>query len=168
MWRKALPWLALLAALTGSHWLAYRHGKSVVSAAWKLADTTRERNHNAALNDLQQRLRHQEADAARQLLAAETRYQEQRRHAETEKARILADHAAGLRRLSVPIKPAACHVANPSANVGGSSTDPAPRAELSAEAVGFLVGLAAEADAVAIELNRCADRLAIREQLGQP
>lgn len=165
MWRKAIPWLVLLGVLVGSHWWIYRHGKDVATAAWKLADATRERNDNATINDLQQRLRRQEAKAAGQLLAAETNYQESLRHVEAEKNRVLADAAAGLRRLSVPVKVAGVPAAGAAAQGAGGAADPAPRAELSDEAAGFLVGLAAEADAVAVELNRCADRVDVLQVL---
>ncbi|MCP1289806.1 lysis protein [Chromobacterium sp. S0633] len=159
MWRKAIPWLVLLGLLVGSHWWAYHQGKDVVTAAWRLADATRERNDSATFNDLQQRLRRQEAKAASQLLAAETNYQESLRHVEAEKNRLLADAVAGRRRLSVPVKAASCSPAGSATYGAGGSADPAPRAELSVEAAGFLVGLAAEADAVAVELNRCVDRV---------
>ncbi|WP_081455922.1 lysis system i-spanin subunit Rz [Pseudogulbenkiania ferrooxidans] len=167
MWRKAIPWLLLLGLLVGSHWWAYRHGKDVVASAWKLADATRERNDNATINDLQQQLRRQEARAASQLLAAETNYQESLRHVEAEKSRLLADAAAGRRRLSVPVKAASCPAAGSTAQGAGGAADPAPRAELSDAAAGFLVGLAAEADAVAVELNRCVDRLEVLWHLPQ-
>lgn len=162
MWRKAIPWLVLLGLLVGSHWWVYQHGKGVVAAAWKLADTTRERNDNATINDLQQQLRRQETKVAGQLLAAETNYQESLRHVEAEKSRLLAAVAVGKRRLSVPVKSASCSAAGSAAQGAGGGADPAPRAELSAEAGEFLVGLAAEADAVAVELNRCVDRLEVQ------
>ncbi|MEQ6290552.1 lysis system i-spanin subunit Rz [Vogesella sp. GCM10023246] len=158
MWRKAIPWLALLAALVGSRWWAYSHGKDVVTLARDLGDAKRERDNNATINDLQQQLRRKESAAASALLAAETRYREGLLNVQAEKNRILADAAAGRLRLSVPIKPASCPAAGAAANVAEGGADPAPRAELSDAATAFLVSLASEADAIAVELNRCVSR----------
>ena len=159
MWKKAIPWLVLLAVLAGTHWWVYSHGKAVVTLARDLADAKRERDNNAAINDLQQQLRRKESAAASALLAAETRYREGLLNVQAEKNRILADHAAGRLRLSVPIKPASCPAAGAAADVAAGGADQAPRAELSDAAAEFLVGLTSEADAVAVALNRCVDRL---------
>ncbi|WP_174875207.1 lysis system i-spanin subunit Rz [Vogesella oryzae] len=163
MWRKAIPWLVLLAALAGSHWWAYSHGKQVVTLARDLADATRERDNNATINDLQQQRRRDDAVAATKLLAAEESYRKGLLDVQAEKNRILADAAAGRLRLSIPVKPASCPAAGTAANVAEGGADPAPRAELSDAATEFLVGLASEADAVAVELNRCADRVDVLE-----
>ncbi|MEQ6289621.1 lysis system i-spanin subunit Rz [Vogesella sp. GCM10023246] len=167
MWRKVIPWLALLGVLAGTHWLTYGHGKAVVTLARDLADAERERNNNATINDLQQQLRRNESAGAAKLLAAETRYREGLLNVQAEKNRILADHAAGRLRLSVPVKPASCPAAGVAANLAEGGADPAPRAELSDAATEFLVGLASEADAVAVELNRCVDRLEVQWPLPQ-
>lgn len=159
MWKKAIPWLVLLAVLASTHWWVYSHGKEVVTLARDLDDAKRERDNNATINDLQQLLRRNESAAAAKLLAAETRYREGLLNVQAEKNRILADHAAGRLRLSVPVKPASCPAAGAAANLAEGGADQAPRAELSDAATEFLVGLASEADAVAVELGRCADRV---------
>lgn len=163
--RQLMPTILLLALLGLSHGLAYWSGQSAERRDWQLVETTRERDDNAAINDLQQQLRRAESAGANQLLAAETRYQKGLADVQAQKDRILADHAAGTARLSVPVKAASCTVASPAANLAGVGADPAPRAELSDAAAGFLVGLAAESDAVAVELNRCADRVDVLEGL---
>ena len=163
--RHLMPAILLLTLLGLSHGLAYWSGQSAERRDWQLAETTRERDDNAAINDLQQQLRRTESAGASQLLAAETRYQKGLADVQTQKNRILAAHAASTARLSVPVKAASCTAASPTANVAGGSADPAPRAELSDAAVGFLVGLTAESDAVAVELNRCADRVEVNERL---
>lgn len=159
MWKKAIPWLVLLGVLAGTHWWVYSHGKAGVTLARDLADAERERNNNATINDLQQQLRRNESAAAAKLLAAETLYREGLLNVQAEKNRILADHAAGRLRLSVPVKPASCPAAGVAANLAEGGAYPAPRAELSDAATEFLVGLASDADAVAVALNRCVDHL---------
>ncbi|MCQ4143234.1 lysis system i-spanin subunit Rz [Vogesella sp. AC12] len=162
---KLVPIIVVVVLLGLSHGLAYWSGQSAERQDQQLAAVTRERDDNAAINDLQQQLRRAESAGASQLLAAETRYQKGLLDVQTQKARILAGHAAGTARLSVPVKAASCTAASPAANLAGDGADPAPRAELSNEAAEFLVGLAAEADAVAVELNRCADRVDMNERL---
>lgn len=157
--RNLVPVILLLALLGLSHGLAYWSGQSAEQQRWQLADAERERDDNAAINDLQQQLRRTESTAAGQLLAAETRYQKGLADVQAEKARILAAHAAGTARLSVPVKVASCTAGSAAANLAASGADPAPRAELSDAAVGFFVGLASEADGVAVELNRCVEQL---------
>lgn len=161
--RHLMPAILLLALLGLSHGLAYWSGQSAERRDWQLVETTRERDDNAAINDLQQQLRRAESAGASQLLAAETRYQKGLADVQAQKDRILAAHAAGTARLSIPVKAASCTAASLAANVAGGRTDPAPRAELSDAAASFLVGLAAESDAVAVELNRCADRVDVLE-----
>ena len=163
--RHLMPAILLLALLGLSHGLAYWSGQSAEQQRWQLAETTRERDDNAAINDLQQQLRRTESAGAGQLLAAETRYQKGLADVQAEKTRILTAHAAGTARLSVPVKAASCKATSPAANLAGSGADPAPRAELSDTAVGFFVGLSAESDTVAVELNRCADRVDVLEGL---
>lgn len=167
MWKKAIPWLVLLAVLAGTHWWVYSHGKAVVTLARDLAGAKRERDNNATINDLQQQLRRNESAAATKLLAAEARYRKGLLDVQAEKNRILAGHAAGRLRLSVPIKPTSCPAAGAAANLAEGGANPAPRAELSAAAAEFLVGLASEADAVAVELNRCVSRLEVVWSLTQ-
>lgn len=160
--RYLMPAVLLLGL---SHGLAYWSGQSAERRDWQLAETTRERDDNAAINDLQQQLRRTESAGASQLLAAETRYHEGLLDVQAQKNRILAAHAAGTARLSVPVKAASCTAGGAAANVAVGTADPASRAELSDAAAGFLVGLAAEADSVAVELNRCADRVDVLENL---
>lgn len=163
--RQLIPAIILLALLGLSHGLAYWFGQSAERQDQQLAAVTRERDDNAAINDLQQQLRRAETAAASRLLTAETRYQKGLADVQAQKDRILAAHTAGTARLSVPVKAASCTATSPAANLAGDGADPAPRAELSDTAVGFLVGLAAEADAVAVELNRCAARVEVNERL---
>lgn len=163
--RNLMPVIILLALLGLSHGLAYWSGQSAERQDQQLAVVTRERDDNAAINDLQQQLRRKENAGASQLLAAETRYQKGIADVQAQKNRILAAHAAGTARLSVPVNAASCTAAIPAANVAGGGADPAPRAELSDAAAGFLVGLAAESDAVAVELNRSADRVDVLDGL---
>lgn len=165
--RQLMPAILLLALLGLSHGLAYWSGQSAERRDWQLAATTRERDDNAAINDLQQQLRRKESAAASALLAAETRYREGLLNVQAEKNRIFADHVAGRQRLSVPIKPASCTTTSAAANVAGGGADQTQRAELSNEAAEFLVGLAADADSVAVELNRCADQVDVLKSLLQ-
>lgn len=165
MWNRIAAVAVVLVPLGLSHGLAYWSGQSAERQRWQLEAAARKRDDNAAINDLQQRLRRQESAAASQLLAAENRYQKGLSDVEAEKNRIIAGYRAGAVRLSIPVKAAAFRPegAAPGGSEGGA--DPAPRAELSDAAAGFLVGLAAEADAVAVELNRCADRVDVLQAL---
>ncbi|MEQ6292207.1 lysis system i-spanin subunit Rz [Vogesella sp. GCM10023246] len=155
---KLVPAIVVMLLLGLSHGLTYRSGQRAERQVWQLKTTTSERDNTATINDLQQQLRRKESAASSALLAAETRYREGLLNVQAEKNRILSDAAAGRLRLSVPVKPANCPAASAAANVAEDGADPAPRAELSDSATEFLVGLASEADAVAVELNRCADR----------
>lgn len=164
---KLVPVIVVMLLLGLSHGLAYWSGQSAERQAWQLKTTVRERDDNAAINDLQQQLRRKESAMASALLAAETRYREGLLNVQAEKNRVFADHAAGRQRLSVPIKPASCTTTIAAANVAGGGADQTQRAELSNEAAEFLVGLAADADSVAVELNRCADQVDVLKSLLQ-
>jgi len=165
---KLAPIIVVVVLLGLSHGLAYWSGQSAERQDQQLAAVTRERDDNAAINDLQQQLRRAESAAAGQLLAAETRYREGLLNVQAEKNRILADHVAGRQRMSVPIKAASGTTASAAANPAGGGSDQAQRAELSNEAAEFLVGLASEADAVVVELKRCVDRVDILSRLLWP
>lgn len=162
---KLAPIIVVVALLGLSHALAYWSGQSAERQDQQLAAVTRERDDNVAINDLQQQLHRAELAGASQQLAAETRYREGLLNVQAEKNRILTDHVAGRQRLSVPVKAASGTTASAAANPAGGGSDQAQRAELSNEAAEFLVGLAAEADAVAVELNRCATRVEVNERL---
>lgn len=165
MWNRIAAVAVVLVPLGLSHGLVYWSGQSAGRQRWQLETAGRERDDNAAINDLQQRLRRQESAAASQLLAAENRYQKGVSDVEAEKNRIIAGYRAGAVRLSIPVKAATCQPAGAAASPAAGGADPAPRAELSDAAAAFLTGFAADADAVVVELNRCADRVDVLESL---
>jgi len=168
IWSRLAPVFVVLVPLALSHGLAYWSGQSAERDDWRLRTAEQGRRDEQVIADLQRQLRHAETRATSDLLAAETRYRKDLQNVESEKNRLLAGLRAGAVRLSVPVKPQVCQPAGAAPGGAEGGTDPAPRAELSDAAAGFLVELGAEADAVAVELNRCADRVDVLERLFSP
>lgn len=163
---RAAMLAVLLPLLLWAIWLAGEASGRAAAELQAEADLAKERERAAlVLLEAQGRVRQVEQQARREAAARDQLHQEQMKNVEDDKARVLRAHADGAVRLSVPVKRAECRASQPAASGAAGAGDPAPRAELSGAAAEFLVGLASDADKVALELNRCADRVALLERL---
>lgn len=144
-------WLAGLLALAAALATADQRGYARATAR---AEATASAAERAYLTRLQQRIQDNAALSAH--------YREAREHADQDYQLALAQidlerrRAGELGRLRDPGRPAACRPALPAAaGPAGSAAAPAPGAELSAAATGFLLDLAADADRAAAYAQAC-------------
>lgn len=163
-WVKAVALAGLLAAvlyeIDDYGQVQFARGETVERAAWVSRDNTALRRANARIKAMEEHARAQEREHANDMAAAAASYQEDLKHEQATKDRVIADLRRGDRRLRVPVVAAVCAPAAggsgaAAAGAGAAGRDGETRAELSFQAAEFLVGLTNEADAVAIQLTAC-------------
>lgn len=151
--------LALMALLFfyGQH--QYRLGAEAEKARWVARENAALRAANDEISQLNQLARDQERLHAEAMAHISTQFQEQLHHVKSQKDSVIADLRAGAVRLRVPVTPAsaspACSGIPGEAFASARGRDGETRADLSAEAAEFLVGLASEADEVVQQLSAC-------------
>lgn len=171
-WVEALLFVVLVtAACAAIYFVGRADGGADTNAAWQSRENTTLQKANARIVELEEDARRREATHAQDMAAAAAQYQKEKAHVEADRDRTIADLRSGALRLRIPIAAACAGTVGGTAaapGAGAGRSDDPTTAELSAAAAEFLVGLAAEADAVVNQLTACqavviADRKAINQ-----
>lgn len=159
----ALLGLAATAALLtllyfyGNH--QFSQGEEAEKSRWLARENIQLRAANEEISQLNTQAREQERQHAEAMAHISTQFQEQLHHVKSAKDSVIADLRAGAVRLRIPVTSAsasaACGGIPAEAFASAAGRDGETRAELSAEAAEFLVGLASEADEVTQQLSAC-------------
>jgi len=148
--------VALLFALIGAYFYGRHDGAKINEAAWQKREAGINAQAGAEIAAADQRVLEAERVHASLLAKESAEYQQSLKENTDAKDRLIADLRAGNRKLSVPAAcPAPGENTLSSAGPGTGGGDATARAELSQEASGFLVELAAEADEVVLQLTAC-------------
>lgn len=137
----------------------FGQGEEAEKARWMARENIQLREANAEINQLNQQARDQERQHAEAVAHISTQLQEQLQHVKSQKDSVIADLRAGALRLRIPVNTAAaspaCSGIPSEAYASASGRDGETRADLSAEAAEFLIGLASEADEAVRQLTSC-------------
>ncbi|WP_048811773.1 lysis protein [Methylobacillus flagellatus] len=171
----AMVGLVLTALLLAGLHLYGQHqfslGEAAEKARWVARDNAALRAANAEIAELNTQARVQERQHAEAVATISRQFQEQLHHVKSQKDSVIADLRAGAVRLRIPVTPAstsaACSGIPAEAFASAAGRDGGARAELSAEAAEFLVGLASEADEVVEQLTSCQALLRADRQVQQ-
>lgn len=166
---------AFIVAVIYASFLAYggnrfKAGELAERGVWMQRENAELTVANARIIELERAARAQEQRNADQLAAASKTYQESIEHEKATHDRTVADLRSGARRLRIELarRPAAAGDTAGTAGPGAGRCDGEARAELSAAAAEFLVGLAGEADAVVHQLTACQAVVESDRQINQP
>ena len=134
-------------------------GEATEQARWVARENAALRAANEEISQLNTQAREQERQHAEAMAHISTQFQEQLQHVKSQKDSVIADLRTGAVRLRIPVTApstsAACGGIPAEAFASAAGRDGETRAELSAEAAEFLVGLASEADEVVQQLSAC-------------
>lgn len=170
-WLKWLGALLVVAAVVIAIYSYGRQqfglGEQAEKARWLARETAELAAANVKINALQTAARTAERDHAMRLAAVSAQYQEDLKHAQARKDRVIADLRTGAQRLRIPVAGAGCAGAGgmPETGPATGGRDGGTTAELSQPAAEFLVGLASDADQVAEQLKAC--QALVREDRNQ-
>lgn len=148
----------------------YKAGETAERGRWMQRENTELIAANARIIELERSARANEWLQAQRLADASKTYQESLQHEKATHNRIVSDLRTGALRLRIEL-------ARRETAAGGTAGDSPPgpgrcdgeaRAELSTAAAEFLVGLAAEADAVVHQLTACQAVVIADRQINQP
>lgn len=174
----ALAWLIAAALLVGLAWsgivaygnVRYTAGENAERSRWVQRENTELTTANARVIELERAARANERLQAERLAAASQTYQESLQHEKATHDRTVAGLRTGALRLRIEL--ARRQTADGSGTAGfgpgAGRCDGEARAELSTAAAEFLVGLAAEADAVVHQLTACQAVVSADRQINQP
>ena len=159
--------IAVLAAIAGAGYKGYSLGKDHVRAEYATRDLAASEANASKFRELETQYREKERAATDASAAISQDYQKRIANAEKTKTLALnAVRAVGLRDPGTSSSPAcgsaSAATAGTSSGRDGTATADVPKPPaglLSVEASQFLVSLAGEADAVAIQLGACQDVL---------
>jgi prophage endopeptidase len=169
----AAAWLVSLGAVgTWQH----RAGATAERVEWQTREASELRAANALIADLQDAARRTEQAHAQKLAEIADRHQKEIRNAETRRKADVAAVRDGTLVLRDPGRAAsegACAGQPAAPGAAASQRDGGQAGRLSGEAAEFLLGLAADADAVADQLAACqavilTDRASINQEGGDP
>lgn len=154
MWMGGL--LAIVLCFGSGYVSGRMDGTKITTAKWQAIERQNEQEAAQKLAAAQARADRIQASNQEAMVAASQTYQEELQHVTQSKDRIIADLRAGAVRLRDPgtryeigIHPV------PEARPGAGRCDDEAGGELSEPTAEFLVGLAAEADAVVHQLAAC-------------
>ena len=146
--RRFGPYALAVAVVLGALYGAYRHGVRVTEDRWS-------RRYVETENALLERIRATEAATAARIAELDQRHYQELQRVRTEADHTIADIRAGALRLRHRFTcPAGPVPAAPDAPGVGDGTEAGGLRREDAE---FLVRIAAEADAVAVQLSACQD-----------
>lgn len=151
------PYIAAIALVAFSHFMAYRHGVSTERITWEARTASAELQAESQRAELERKARTAEQASAEALANIDSAYQQGRADAQADTARTIADlhsGAIGLReRFTCPNTAQASGL--PKASTSTGQRDAASAGGLRAEDARFLVQLADQADQVAQQLKAC-------------
>jgi hypothetical protein len=155
-----LLWLASLAAMG---WWQRSDGRTVERTAWEQRENKQLQAANDRIIEFNAKYRNLERQSAVDMARVSADYQKELQHVQAQRDRARADLRAGKRLLDPGARPAAtCGDRPADAGTAAERRDGAAPGELSGEASRFLLDLAAEADAVVVQLTACQQALVKR------
>lgn len=158
------PWLLLAVVIVfgasnaGSYWYGTNVGAEGERVEWQKRENQELAAANKRIVDLTETVRAKESMHAVELANISAQYQKELQDEKSKADRVIADVRAGARKLRIPV--ASTYQACGSGEAGKAPAAPfrrdgEARAELSASASSFLIGLANEADQVVRQLTAC-------------
>lgn len=158
VWVKGLLALLVITAIVAAIYTygqqQFGLGEQAEKSRWLDRENKELVQANARIKTLEENYREQEYWHAEQLTAVSAKYQEEMKHGQVKKDRIIANLRGGTFRLRIPLA-RACKAGGSGPAEAASATggrDGEARGELSPEAAEFLVGLASDCDDVTRQL----------------
>lgn len=148
----------------------YEDGRIAERGKWQKLENTELAAANARIIKLESDARQLEREHAAAMTQASATYQESMQHEKATRDRVIADLRSGALRLRVDLASRQGAAGDPAGATGAAAgrCDGEARAELSVSASEFLVGLAAEADAVVHQLAACQAVVIADRKINQP
>lgn len=155
-WLYAIALAVIVAAFAGVYVWGRSDGRALEASEWQQRELAINAATAAKLKEANDKLIATERAHADALAGVSADYQRRLKEADDAKQGVINSLRAGTRKLYIGAKcPAPGGNAVPGIAASPAGPDAEPRAELSEPASEFLVGLASEADAVAVQLAAC-------------
>lgn len=151
-------------SLAAVGWWQRSDGRTVERTAWEQRENKQLQAANDRIITLNAKYRNLERQSAVDMARVSADYQKELQNVQAQRDRARADLRAGKLRLRDPGARLAATCGDPAPNpsTAPERRDGAAQAELSGEASRFLLDLAAEADAVVVQLTACQAALTAR------